>query len=75
MEPWMQDGTVGFAVGLVLYILRLLGITFPYLSNWNAANLSLGAVGVTMVVAYTIIGIFIGELIEQTTGIKRKRKK
>ena len=75
MEPWMQDGTIGFAVGLILYVLRMSGITFPYLSDWNAANLSLGAVGITMVIAYAIIGIFVGELIEQTTGIKRKRKK
>jgi len=72
MKPWMQDGILGFLAGLGLYALRTIGITIPYLSDWNAANLSLGWVGLTMVVSYTIAGLFIGELVTQVTGKKRK---
>ena len=71
MKPWMTDGILGFLAGLGLYSLRVAGITIPYLSDWNSANLSLGWVGVTMIVAYTIAGLFIGELVTQVTGKKR----
>ena len=71
LKPWMRDGIIGFAAGLFLYLLRVGGIIIPYLSDWNAVDLSLGTVGITMVVAYTIAGIFIGELIGQTTGRRK----
>lgn len=71
LKPWMKDGILGFFAGLGLYALRIAGITLPYLSDWNAASLSLGWVGVTMIVMYTIAGLFIGELITQVTGVKR----
>ena len=73
LSPWIKDGIIGFVVGVVLYILRYAGITIPYLSDWSAADLSLGTVAITMVVAYTFVGIFIGELLGQVTG-KRKRR-
>ncbi|MCD6547614.1 MAG: hypothetical protein J7K22_03620 [Nanoarchaeota archaeon] len=73
LKPWIKDGIIGFVVGLVLYVLRIAGITLPYLSDWEAQGLSLGTVGITMVVAYTIAGVFIGELIGQATG-KRSKK-
>ena len=73
LKPWVQDGIMGFIVGLVLYLLRLGGITIPYLSDWAAADLSLGTVAVTMIIAYTISGIFIGGLITEVTGYRKKK--
>ncbi len=75
LKPWMQDGTVGFFSGVALYLLRILGVTIPYLSDWKSADLSLGFVGVTMVVAYAAAGVFIGELVGQVTGRRKRRKK
>ncbi|MCD6575665.1 MAG: hypothetical protein J7K73_00725 [Nanoarchaeota archaeon] len=72
LKPWARDGIIGAVVGVILYALRVGGVTIPYLSDWNSANLSLGVVGVTMVVAYAVAGVFIGELIAQTTGKRRK---
>ncbi len=72
LKPWMKDGIIGFAIGAVLYILRIGGIMIPYLSDWKATNISLGTVGITMVIAYAIAGMFIGELIGQVTGTRRR---
>ena len=70
-KPWIRDGIIGFFAGLFLYLLRLVGILIPYLSDWNAENLSLGAVGITMVITYTVAGMFIGELVSLSTGKKK----
>ena len=72
LKPWTKDGIIGFFVGIVLYLLRVGGITVPYLSDWSAADLSLGTVALTMIVAYTLAGLFIGELMGQVTGTRRK---
>ena len=73
LKPWMRDGIIGFFAGSSLYILRLAGILVPYLSDWNAENVSLGTVGITMIIAYTIAGMFIGELIYLSTGKKKSK--
>ena len=59
-------------MGLALYLLRIAGISILYLSDWRTADLSLGFVGVTMVLAYTIAGMFIGELVGQVIQKRRR---
>ena len=75
LKPWMQDGIIGMLSGTALFLLRAVGLTIPYLSDWKSADLSLGFVGITMVLAYAVAGIFIGELVGQATGKRRRKKK
>ncbi len=71
LKLWMKNGIIGFFIGIILYILRTFEIVIPYFSDWSAEAVSLSTVGITMVVVYTIAGIFIGELI--TLSTKRKK--